>query len=337
VQLLGVRSGEGRVAAFTDSTIWSNFCYFEPGKSELSMGLVEWLNHRNTYPHINLWMTIVGIICVFASIALAFAWDSGWIILCAAALLSWTLCASAISANHRKLMPEPKPLRPLTRVIIDRTTSEVILPKGGFIAGKPEGFGIFERWIQRVGYFTSRRSGMEALHGDMVAYLAPNLPVPQDYRLAMVEYVWRGGKILVIDSAENTKSTANTLLRPFEISVKHDTNLTGDLVAPGYPTVGAAGVCEVSGGQPFAFVNNRPVGATLKYGKGSVTALGYGVRFNDLNMGVTGDVVPDEKLREVYEVEFRLFRSLIEGPSATQPAATTQPLKIETDTGNSPF
>jgi hypothetical protein len=283
-------------------------------------------------------MMIAGIISFFASIALAFAWDSGWIILSAAALLSWTLSTSAISAQHRKSMPEPRPLRALTRVIIDRTTSEVILPKGGFIAGKSEGFGIFERWIQRVGYFTSRRSGMEALKGDMVVYLAPSLPVPQDYRLAMVDFVRNGGKILVIDSAENVKSTANTILRPFEMSVKHDTNLTGDLSAPGYPTVGAAGVCEVSGGQPFAFVNNRPVGATLKFGKGSVTALGYGVRFNDLNMGVTGDVVPDERLREVYEVEYRLLRSLIEGPKATQPA-TTQPLKIETDSdgGNAPL
>src|ERR1041385_1995681 len=60
VQLLGVRFGEERVAAFPDSTIWSNFCYCEPGKSELSVGLVEWLNHRNTHPHINLWMTIGG-------------------------------------------------------------------------------------------------------------------------------------------------------------------------------------------------------------------------------------------------------------------------------------
>jgi hypothetical protein len=162
----------------------------------------------------------------------------------------------------------------------------------------------------------------------MVVYLAPSLPVPQDYRLAMVEYVRNGGKILVVDSAENSKSTANTLLRPFEMSVKHDTNFTGDLTAPGYPTVGAAGVCEVSGGKPFAFVNSKPVGATMKFGKGSVTTIGYGVRFNDLNMGVTGDVVPDKSLREVYEVEYRLLRSLIEGPAATQPA-TTQPMKIE--------
>src|SRR5207237_767113 len=160
---------------------------------------------------------------------------------------------------HRRSMPVPKPVRDLVNVTVDRTTSEVILPKGGFIAGKAEGFGIFERWIQRVGYFTARRSGFDALRGNMVLYLHPSLPVEQDYRLAMVEYVRNGGKILIVDSAENAKSTANTLLRPFEMSVKHDTNLSGDLTAPGYPTVGAAGVCEVSGGEAFAFVNNRPV------------------------------------------------------------------------------
>jgi hypothetical protein len=330
VQLLALRSGRGRVAAFTDSTIWSNFAYFEPGKSELSVGLVEWLNHRNTDRNLNMWLGILGVVAALGSIALAFAWDGGWIILCAAGMLSWSISGLAISVSHHRAMPEPKQIRDMVRITVDRTTSEVILPKGGFIAGKAEGFGIFERWIQRVGYFTSRRSGRDAIAGQMVLYLQPSLPVPQDYRLALVEYVRNGGKILVIDSAENSKSSANTLLRPFDMSVNHQTNLGGDLSAAGYPTIPVAGVCEISGGVPFAFVNNRPVGATLKFGKGSVTAIGFGARFNDLNMGVTGDVVPDEKLREVYEVEYRLLRSLVEGPGATQPA-NLQPLKIESE------
>ena len=278
----------------------------------------------------NGWLVFAGILAGAGAVALAFAWDSGWIILCAVGLLSWTISTAVIRADHRKSMPEPKPIRDLVRVSVDRTTSEVILPKGGFIAGKPEGFGIFERWIQRVGYFTSRRSGREAIGGEMVIYLLPSLPVPQDYRLDLVEYVRNGGKIFIVDSAENMKTTANTLLRPFEMSVNHQTNLSGDMTAAGYPTIPVAGVCEVSGGTPFAFVNSRPVGATMKFGKGSVTAIGFGARFNDLNMGVTGDVVPDEKLREVYEVEYRLLRSIVEGRAATQPA-TTQPLKIETD------
>lgn len=332
VQLLALRSGQGRVAAFTDSTIWSNFAYFEPGKSELSIGLMEWLNHRNDpgRGNLNFWMVVFGFLAALASAALAFGWDSGWIVMCGAALLAWSVSANGIAAAHRKMMPSPKAIRPLVRITVDRTTSEVILPKGGFIAGKAEGFGIFERWIQRVGYFTCRRSGLEALQGDLVLYLHPSLPVPQDYREALIKYVENGGRILVIDSAENTKSSANTILRAFNMSVNHQTNLSGDLIAAGYPTIQAAGVCEVVGGEAFANINGRAVGAAVKQGKGSVTVIGFGVRFNDLNMGVTGDAVPDERLREVYETEFRLLRSLVEGPSATQPG-NTKPLKIETD------
>ena len=34
------RYGQGRVTAFTDSTIFSNFCVGQPGKSELMLGMV---------------------------------------------------------------------------------------------------------------------------------------------------------------------------------------------------------------------------------------------------------------------------------------------------------
>src|SRR5687767_741357 len=47
VQIWGQRHGRGRVLAFTDSTIFSNFSAFEPGKPELLMGMLEWLNHRD--------------------------------------------------------------------------------------------------------------------------------------------------------------------------------------------------------------------------------------------------------------------------------------------------
>jgi len=38
VKLWATSLGRGRVLGFTDSTIWSNFCFFDPGKSELFMG-----------------------------------------------------------------------------------------------------------------------------------------------------------------------------------------------------------------------------------------------------------------------------------------------------------
>jgi hypothetical protein len=42
-----------------------------------------------------------------------------------------------------------------------------------------------------------------------------------------------------------------------------------------------------------------------------VIALGFGSRFGDAQMGVTGDVVPDEKLRNVFDLQFALLRAII--------------------------
>jgi hypothetical protein len=129
VQLLGVRAGEGRIAAFTDSTIWSNFCYFEPGKSELSVGLVEWLNHRQKHRYLNGWMIVLGFVSALGSIALAFAWDGGWIIQCGRNAL-----VDNQRVGHRgKSSPchaRSQASSAADAVIVDRTTSEVILPSG---------------------------------------------------------------------------------------------------------------------------------------------------------------------------------------------------------------
>jgi len=48
-QVAAVKSGKGRVVAFTDSTIFSNFFIFIPGKWELAMGLVEWAYRSNRF------------------------------------------------------------------------------------------------------------------------------------------------------------------------------------------------------------------------------------------------------------------------------------------------
>jgi hypothetical protein len=46
VQAWATQPGQGRVLAFADSTVFSSFCLYQPGKAELLLGLIEWLNHR---------------------------------------------------------------------------------------------------------------------------------------------------------------------------------------------------------------------------------------------------------------------------------------------------
>ena len=69
---------------------------------------------------------------------------------------------------------------------------------------------------------------------------------------------------------------------------------------------------EITGGEPLSQLKDTTVAARTSFGKGSVTVIGYGSRFTDPNMGVTGDVIPDAKLLELYDVEFTLLHRLVQ-------------------------
>ena len=93
---------------------------------------------------------------------------------------------------------------------IDRTLCDGPLSDAGFIEGKEDGFGIFERWILRLGYFTSRRDGRDPAYfqGDALVFLAPHRPLPRGFRDKLVDYVRGGGKLLVVDSPWTAHSRA---------------------------------------------------------------------------------------------------------------------------------
>jgi hypothetical protein len=197
--------------------------------------------------------------------------------------------------------------------VIDRTVCDGPLSKSGFIAGAEDGFGIFERWILRLGYFTSRRADQDAFVGNAVVFLYPEREVSAEFRQDLVAYVEAGGKALVVDSPANANSTANTLLHAFGLRVEPSTGLAGRLETPeNWPAgVTVETAAEINGGTPLIRVGARPVAASARFGSGTVTVIGFGTRFTDAKMGVTGDVIPDASLRKVYELEFQLLRTII--------------------------
>ena len=59
IQAWAVRhEGKGRVVAFADSTIFSNFCIGQPGKFPVLLNMIEWLNHRGGTGVWWLWMLL---------------------------------------------------------------------------------------------------------------------------------------------------------------------------------------------------------------------------------------------------------------------------------------
>jgi len=322
-QLWATRYGKGRVVAFTDSTQPSNFSAFEPGKAELVLGMIEWLNHGGGAPNPRWLLVPLGLVLLAAAGLLARGWDAAWLVLLAAGTLGWTGAVCGVRAAHRAAMPPPKSIRPLTLVVMDRTITDSFLPRSGFIGGRADGFGIFERWILRLAYFTTRQSGADAFRGDLLIFFYPNQRVTPEFRDQVVRYVDSGGKVLVLDSPENAKSTANSLLWPFGLARKAQTNVKGALKAPeGWPSAPIDAAWEVTGGQPLMHVAGKTVAATVRHGKGTVTLIGFGSRFADNKMGVTGDIVPDASMRAVYDLQFKLLRAIV---SDTLPAGPLPP------------
>lgn len=328
IELWATRHGAGRVAAFGDSTIFSNFSTFEPGKAELMLGMLEWLNHAPPASNLLPAMIVLGLLLGIVALIIARPWSGGWFVLLSGVLLGIAVSGVIVRGLHRAEMPVLKSSRPFTLVIIDRTVCESLLSRSGFINGQDNGFGIFERWILRLGYFTSRREGGGAFSGDMLVFLYPSREVPAEFREQLTDHVEGGGHVLVIDAPANASSTANALLHPFGMRMVNSPQLAGPLETPvGWPArITTRNAGQIEGGTPLIRIAGRPVAATAEFGEGTVTAVGFGTQFTDSNMGVTGDTIPDAAMRNLYELEFRLLRSILsdephiaEDPNAIEP------------------
>ena len=328
IQLWSTRYGRGRVLAIADSTLFSNFCTFEPGKSELMLGMLEWLNRRSQFDHggVRLLFWVLLALAVLAELGLVVRLLRGqsdaWLSLVTAGLLGWTLASLAVPAIHRAAMPPPPAVRPLTRVIVDRTASEVPLCCNGFTDESDKGYGLLEQWIPRLGYFPSRRSGLEAMSGDALLIVCPTRPTSDDYRHRLAGYVAAGGRLLLIDSPETSGTTANSLVFRFGLVVKAAPGVQGELKSSdGWPAIPVQQTFEIEGGKPILWVGKTPVAATVSFGKGSVLVLGCGSLLNDTGMGLRYNITPDAKLLTRFDLLYALLRAGVTGrPLVSAPA-----------------
>lgn len=314
IQAWATRHGDGRVLAFTDSTIFSNFCVHQPGKAELMLGMVEWLNHRGTLDP-GIWLGLGALILGVAGLAIAWDVRDGWLLVSASSLCGWAMAGMGVMYAHRHAMPSPEPVRPMTRVVIDRTVSEVPLCKGAYTQGGGDGYGMLEQSIPRLGCYTVRARDQEAFSGKLLVVICPNESVRPAFRERLIRYVAGGGNLLVIDSPKNRRSTANSLLWPFGLSVMHGQPWQGQLsLGEGSAPLRVELACEVAGGEPVGRLGPRPVAATARHGQGRVMAVGFGPLWNDASMGASWMVEPDAETRARYEAMYRLVGSLLSSP-----------------------
>lgn len=320
-QLWAATHGRGRVLAFGDSTLFSNFCVFQPSKAELLVGMLHWLNHRSPLDQGSrrAWLGLIGLLLAtgLAGAGCRLARSAPPATLAAAALIGWSAATASLTLAHRQ--GEPVALRPMPHVVIDRTLSEVPLFNGAFAEdAEGNGYGMLEQWIPRVGNYISRRSGLDAFCGDALVIICPTRSVPPDYLEGLVRFVEAGGRLVVLDSVEVQGTTANSLLWPFGLACSHATGPTteGPLRCDfSAPPVSMLAACEIMGGEPLAWLHDVPVAARVRYGKGWVTAVGFAGLFNDGNMGFHWLPEPEADVLARYEVLYGLLRAALPNTS----------------------
>ncbi|RLF34703.1 MAG: hypothetical protein DRN08_04235 [Thermoplasmata archaeon] len=311
LQSVAVKYGKGKVAAFTDSTCLSSFSIFMDGNPGFVLGNIEYLNRSNKYVHSNeifLFLAILTLLVLVFSIRK----EKKSIALCLI-LISGSFSSSLAILTFTYLdelnypgISDPYPNLPT--VSFENEHSDVLFGSVGrdsYIHNEKQ-FDTFFIWTQRVGHYPSIDILEDSLKKDIVVIINLGKNFTSKEIKDIVNYVKNGGKILLMDSAFNTDSTANDLLLNFGLAIKRgvDKLNIGEDFAIGEPSI------SIIGEEPILSLNEDVVVAKKKIGDGMIVVMVDSYTFSDSVMGGCF-TVPDEFQRKVYELEYFIFENVL--------------------------
>jgi hypothetical protein len=315
VQAGGVKYGKGRVLGYTDSTCFSNFFMFIPGKPELALASVEWLNRANRWA----WVNRVFLVAAFVGLVLLVVEarrSSGarfWSAVIAAGTLTVVVFGAFLDgsvANHCAL---PKPRRPVPHVTFDQGHGNYALPVETLPVTNWQDYQTFYVWTQRLGLVPRNEMHLRDAVKDSHALIEihPYKPFSIEEIDLIVDLVRRGGTLVVMDSPENPQSTARTLLGAFNISFENETADSAAVLDERGDTLGvvrkAYAVKDVV--PLWKLADGRITMGYVPYEKGKVVVCGASYLFSSEIMGNTA-VVPNDKQSRIFRAEYDLFLRL---------------------------
>lgn len=322
LQVAALKYGNGRVLAFTDSTCFSNFCIFMDGYKSFNLGTIEYLNRINAYPYLNTIFIGIAIVTLALAIYLLRKEKKVMVVFLflLVGLLAFSIAGPMFSNINKMNYPLPSAHSDYTKVCFDEEHSDVIIAHSPSLSmqGSNKFFDTFFVWTQRVGCIPSLEKTLDDAinNGDAVVIINPVKSFESKEINAVTEFIKGGGRVLLMDSALNADSTANELLKNFNITLTYEAsdhslhrlnNTLGNL------TIGniSAPYLTINGGEDvFVTENNRTSIAVLEMGKGKIIVVIDSYTFSNNVMGGTF-IEPDESLRQIYNTEYYIFEELL--------------------------
>jgi hypothetical protein len=329
LQAAAIKHGHGRVVAFTDSTVFSSFSMFTDGYPSFTLGTMEYLNRTNSYTYLNIIFVGIALLSLFVLFALLRNVKKIkilWMFLIAG-LLAFSTAAPLFSYLTNVSYPLPAVQTDYTHVCFDQQHSSfnISIKPTASLSNNKNNYGTFYVWTQRVGCIPSLEKNLKdaTANGDIIVIINPIQSFTEPEIQMLTTYLENGGRVLLMDSITNIKSTVNELVGTFGIWVTTNTddhrvyrNISeidgdspiGNITSP-YLTL--------SGGKRILIAYNNVTYASMieflnttsgKQGKLVVVVDSY--TFSDAVMGGTF-TEPTERQRQIYETEFFLFNSVL--------------------------
>ncbi|HRY46658.1 MAG TPA: hypothetical protein P5186_01305 [Candidatus Paceibacterota bacterium] len=311
-QLGAVKWGRGRVLAFTDSTVFSNFYVFLSGKRELLLGCMEWLNRENRWT--------MGLF-VFGALSLGLSGLAIWRgtyrgrrcypMILGVGLVSLGIGLPMVQVLNQRAYPGLIPQRSYVRVCFEREYSDYDLPIDRLNIQPDRDYHTFFVWAQRVGHVPQVVSTLqEALKaGDYVVLIRPRMRLTASDEAAVRRYVERGGGLILLDSMHNVQSGGQKLLSMFNAGFDSgQPTLTIPRNQAGEPIAGYRLTRFLRGGETIVGDDRqRGIVSRISFGRGVVLAASDAELFSSQAMG-TVNQLPDERQKRLYALVYWMFR-----------------------------
>ncbi|TQV86174.1 hypothetical protein FKG94_01060 [Exilibacterium tricleocarpae] len=303
--------GRGRVSAFTDSTIFSNFSVFQEGRAELALATVAYLQAGPSWHRAWWWLLLV-----LAVAALGLALRKRWVhasLRAGMPALALALPAGLLLVKlvHLQLYTPPEPRDPYPKLVFDRYFSQYELPSMIEVGGglREKSFDAFFVATQRMGFVPRiRRDFVDALgEGYPFILINPVGAVYTRHAAAVSAYLRSGGSMLVMVDDKGPFHSLNALL-----------NEVGVGIVPKLPGAGVgAGEVEVVGVEPVALppefaaaAGSVPAVYRTEFGRGRLVLVVGAQYLSQERMGPVFNN-PDEAERALYLLEYHLIDDIL--------------------------
>jgi len=353
IQLITGTKGKGRVIGFTDSTTFSNFSSQLPGKPEMLLSSMNWLNHSNRFTWLNTAFLVASALCltVAARLAMGTSRHHGTRL----AMLAVGVCVAALSmgfftalTRHSNPMPKPFPQRPLVKVVFEKQYSEYEIPVSGFVKDQQNSFAIFYQWVLRLQYFPFLKYTVDdalAEKPNVLVMINPTTITPKGREFVdhtdaenverslvpkLRQYLQDGGSLLLMDDATNEKSLANLILEPLAPGMRiegqrqstpagtkpqqQQAQMTAAMDTAGRTVCAVPAGLSVRGGKPLLTTSDgKVVLAEASIGKGKLLVMSASKRFCDAKMGFSQNAAPNADALQAYWLQYAILTGLVEG------------------------